>query len=496
LNSQRMPNWLAKRALLTPKRIALRTDEKTWTFAELNMRSCKTAQRVAQFGANKHDHVALLVQNSMLMAEVIHALEYLGAVLILLNTRLTSYELAWQVKDANASYLIYDEAFEKQADAIMMQIPDLKIVSLTELLELQGMDVLLSHEFALDQVHTIIYTSGTTGHPKGVMLTYGNHWWSAIGSSLNLGLHMSDCWLLCVPMYHVSGLSILMRNIIYGITVEVHEEFNPVKVNEAIRHRQITMISVVSVMLTQMLHNLGPANYPETLRCVLLGGGFVPQSLIAQCKQHNIPLFQTYGMTETASQIATLSPDFLQLKPDSAGKALFPVQMKIVKENTEQLPMEEGEIIVKGPNVTKGYIRNQAETEKMIHDGWLFTGDWGYLDEDGFLYVLDRRADLIISGGENIYPAEVESMILRHPAIEDAGVIGMEDKKWGKVPVAFVKQKDGMQIKEEELFDFCRQRLAGYKVPMAFYFINELPRNASNKLLRMRLHELLPNRRL
>ncbi|MFZ5944648.1 MAG: o-succinylbenzoate--CoA ligase [Bacillota bacterium] len=491
MSSERMPNWLHKRATLTPERIALRAEDKAWTFTKLNKRSQKTAQRFAQLGVRDGDHVALLVNNSFHTVEIIHALEYLGVIIVLLNTRLTSYELAWQLKDSGTTYLIYDNDHEETVSAIMLQNPAIQTVTTKQLLALQGIDTPLKYEFDLDQVHTIIYTSGTTGQPKGVMLTYGNHWWSTIGSSLNIGLHIDDCWLLCVPMFHVSGLSILIRSVIYGITVDLHQFFDPIKVNEAIQHNQVTIISVVSVMLSQMFSALGDSSYPNTLRCVLLGGGSVPQPLLEQSKKRNIPLFQTYGMTETASQIVTLGPDYLISKLGSAGKPLFPSQLKIVKDGKELKAGEVGEIIVKGPNVTKGYYRNQAEMGKVVKDGWLYTGDLGYLDEDGFLFVLDRRSDLIISGGENIYPAEVESVILKHPAVEDAGVIGRLDEKWGKVPIAFIKLKPGEKVKAEELFDFCHRRLAKYKVPVAFNFVNELPRNASNKLLRRKLLDLL-----
>jgi O-succinylbenzoic acid--CoA ligase len=487
-----MPNWLTKRALLTPGRVALRTGDQVWTFAELDQRSRKTAHQLAKFGVKKDDHIALLVHNSMQTVEIIHALEYLGAVIVLLNTRLTPCDLVWQLLDSNTVFLLYDQDNQETIRAIMSINPGLQSISTKQLFEMPGTEVPLIHEFELDKIHTIIYTSGTTGHPKGVLLTYGNHWWSAIASTINLGLHASDCWLLCLPIFHVSGLSILMRNIIYGITVEIHQQFAPQKVNESILHCQVTIISVVSVMLIQMLRDLGSESYPDTLRCVLLGGGPVPQSLLELGKQRNIPMFQTYGMTETASQIATLGPDYIRIKPGSAGKALFPVQLKIMKEGMEQIPGEEGEIVVKGPIVMKGYYRNQAET--VIIDGWLYTGDWGYLDEDGFLYLLDRREDLIISGGENIYPAEIESVLLKHPAVEDAGVAKIADQKWGQAPVAFVKRKVGEQVQEEDLLLFCRQRLAGYKVPIAFYFVNELPRSAANKLLRRKLLDFLPKK--
>ncbi|MBS3987029.1 MAG: o-succinylbenzoate--CoA ligase [Erysipelothrix sp.] len=487
MSSEKMPNWLHKRSELTPERIALRSEDEQYTFAQLNEGSKKMAQRLARLGVKENDHVALLMNNNICTVEIIHGLEYLGAVMVLLNTRLTSFELTWQLKDSKTTFLIYDGDYEETVAVVVLGNHALQVAAVDQLLALKGKDAPLKYEIALEQLHTIIYTSGTTGNPKGVMLTYGNHWWSAVASALNLGLHNNDCWLLCVPVFHVSGLSILMRSVIYGISVDIHEAFDPVKVNKAIKHNQISIISVVGVMLTRMLGELIDLSYPDTLRCVLLGGGSVPQSLLQQSKKGNIPVFQTYGMTETASQIATLGPDYLTSKLGSAGKALFPAQLKIIKDEKEQGAGEVGEIVVKGPNVTKGYYGNQQETSKTIKDGWLYTGDMGYKDEDGFLYVLDRRSDLIISGGENVYPAEIESVILMHPAVEDAGVAGRYDEKWGKAAVAFVKVKGNQKVTEEELREFCRMKLAGYKVPAAFNFVDELPRNAANKLLRRKL---------
>lgn len=487
MSSEKMPNWLHKRAELTPERIALRSEDVKYTFDQLNEGSIKMAQKLAGLGIRENDHVALLMNNNISTVEIIHGLEYLGAVMVLLNTRLTAFELAWQLQNSKTAFLIYDGDYEETLTTIMLDNQSIQTASVEELLALNRKDASLKYEFALEQVHTIIYTSGTTGNPKGVMLTYGNHWWSAIASSLNLGLHNNDCWLLCVPVFHVSGLSILMRSVIYGISVDIHKAFDPVKINKAIKHNQVSIISVVSIMLTRMLDELIDLSYPSTLRCVLLGGGPVPQDLLLQSQKRNIPVFQTYGMTETASQIATLGPEYLTSKLGSAGKALFPAQLKIIKDEKEQKAGEAGEIVVKGPNVTKGYYGNQQETNKAIKDGWFYTGDLGYKDEDGFLYVLDRSDDLIISGGENVYPAEIESVILMHPAVEDVGVAGRNDEKWGKAPVAFVKVKSNQKVTEEELREFCRMKLAGYKVPTDFYFVDELPRNAANKLLRRKL---------
>ncbi|MED5077855.1 AMP-binding protein, partial [Geobacillus stearothermophilus] len=217
-----------------------------------------------------------------------------------------------------------------------------------------------------------------------------------------------------------------------------------------------------------------------------------PRPLLEACKEKGIPVYQTYGMTETASQIATLAPEYSLTKLGSAGKPLFPAELCILKDGKPAAPHEAGEIVVKGPNVTKGYWQRPEATAQAIRGGWFFTGDIGYLDEDGFLYVLDRRSDLIISGGENVYPAEVEAVLLSHPDVEEAGVTGVENETWGQVPYAFVRLKRGASPDEAALRAFCRERLAKYKVPARIYFVDELPRNAAQKLLRRELKRLIP----
>lgn len=501
-----MPNWLHKRASLTPDRIAVRTQEQSLTFYELNQRALQTARGLQGQGVRLGDKVALLLRNSLDFVVWMHALTYVGAGMVMLNTRLTAYELAWQLQDSGAKLLLFDAAhIEKAADLLEnplwqgRQIQALaveegkawqeKFLSETESCA-AGLNLQL--EIQMANVHTLLYTSGTTGHPKGVQLSYSNHWWSAIGSALNLGLHAEDEWLCCVPLFHVSGLSILMKNVIYGMPVFLLESFDPNQVNQAILSGKVTLISVVGTMLSRMLDALGEASYPAALRCLLLGGGPAPLPILEACVKRKIPVYQTYGMTETGSQIVTLSPEYMISKLGSAGKPLFPAQLRIEAEGTSARVGEIGEIVVKGPNVTRGYWKREEATRTAIREGWLYTGDLGYLDQDGFLYVVDRRSDLIISGGENVYPAEVEEVLLGHHAIAEAGVTGSVSEVWGQVPVAFVKIRDGLEFQEEEILTFCRERLAKYKVPAKLYQVTHLPRNASNKLLRRKLLELLP----
>ncbi|MFC0298294.1 o-succinylbenzoate--CoA ligase [Geobacillus jurassicus] len=481
-----MPNWLKQRAFLTPERIAVSDGKQAKTFAELYEAAAAWARRLARAGVKEGDIVALLMKNRIEMIEMVHALFFLGARVLLQNVRLTSYELGWQLDDSGARLVIADEELAGRLAG------DGRVLTVGALAALPEADVSLKETCDLEETATIMYTSGTTGTPKGVLQTYGNHWWSAVGSALNLGLHERDCWLAAVPLFHISGLSIAMRSVIYGMPMRLQASFDPKEANEWIMRGDVTIMSVVAAMLQRMVSELGEARYPDTFRCMLLGGGPAPRPLLEACKEKGIPVYQTYGMTETASQIVTLAPEYSLTKLGSAGKPLFPAELCIIKDGQPARPHEAGEIVVKGPNVAKGYLHRPEATAQAIRDGWFYTGDIGYVDEDGFLYVLDRRSDLIISGGENVYPAEVEAVLLSHPDVEEAGVTGVEDETWGQVPYAFVRLKRGAAADEAALRAFCRERLAKYKVPARIYFVDELPRNAAQKLLRRELKRLIP----
>jgi o-succinylbenzoate---CoA ligase len=480
---QLMPNWLRQRAELTPDRLAVKTMNEQVTFKQLYINVQQRARLLSSYGVEKGQHVAILMKNSMVMVETIHAVLSIGAVAVMLNTRLTDQELTWQILDVEAVHVICNAEFKHKVSGVNK----VKIIVSEEINRVETCEEFAEVDYATNQVATIMYTSGTTGHPKGVMQTFGNHWSSAVGSALNLGIQPHDRWLLAVQLFHISGLSILMRSVIYGMGIVLHERFDASNMNQAIMYDKVTIVSVVTTMLQQMLDDLENEQYPSTFRCMLAGGGPVPKSLLEECQSRDIPVYQTYGMTETASQVVTLTPEHSMTKIGSAGKPLFSCQIKIMKDGKECFANEEGEIVVKGPNVTKGYWKREEATNKALHDGWLHTGDQGFKDEEGFLFVLDRRSDLIISGGENVYPAEIEAVLVSHPKIKDAGVVGVEDKKWGQSPHAFVVLREEMT--KIELQQFCKSRLASYKVPKEISFLDELPRNASNKLLRRELKD-------
>lgn len=475
-----MPNWLMQRAFLTPERIAIETKETSITFRELHEEVVALTEHLSHLQITKGTKVAVLMKNSIEMVTVIHALSYVGAVAVLLNTRLSGEELLWQMEDAEVICCITDQSF--QTERVLVH-------TLDEVKKGPKNSVSIQNDFPSHDVMTVLYTSGTTGNPKGVLLTYGNHWASAVGSALNLGVREDDCWLSCLPLFHVGGLSLLIKNVIYGMRILFVPKYDPDFIHEALQTKGVTIISVVSKMLMDLLERLKNDMYPKSLRCVLLGGGPAPLPLLETCVAKEIPVYQTYGMTETASQICTLSSDYMLSKVGSAGKPLFSCQLKIMKDGEELPPYAEGEIVAKGPNITNGYLNREDATRDAIQDGWLHTGDIGYKDEEGFLYVLDRRSDLIISGGENIYPAQIEEVLLAHESIAEAGVVGKKDEVWGEVPIAFVVKSS--DVTEEDIIKFCEEKLARYKVPKAVYFLNELPRTASKKLLRRELRQLV-----
>jgi o-succinylbenzoate---CoA ligase len=495
------PDWLRQRALSTPERPAVISSVGTQTFKELDDSVEVMTEGLLAQGVKRGELIALLAANSALWGSAVHAVARAGCVLVPLNLRLAEAEMAWQLQDCGAAGLLVDGANAERGRALAQRASlspgpgsetcELNVIALEELGAFAPNDPgseRTSVRFDLAATQSVLYTSGTTGRPKGAMLTFGNHFWSATASALNLGLMPDDRWLACLPLFHAGGLAILWRSVINGIPVIIHESFDPVRVNRAIDDDGVTIVSVVANMLRRMLEERGARPYPASLRCVLLGGGPASELLLRQCTELGVPVISTYGLTETASQVATLDPRDALRKIGSAGKPLFGMEVRIVSDSGEECsPGAVGEIVVRGPTVTPGYLNRPEATAAALRDGWLYTGDIGYLDDEGYLYVLDRRDDLIVSGGENVYPAEVESVLESHPDVAEAGVYGRPDERWGQVVMAVVVVREGTSISPEELIAHCWGRLAGYKTPIQVQFVSALPRNAAGKLLRRRL---------
>jgi O-succinylbenzoic acid--CoA ligase len=387
------------------------------------------------------DRVATTLPPGLAFAELLHALPLLGASLVPLNTRLTDAERRWQLEDSGARLCVEEPLDGEEADPRLRDQVD------------------------PDSEHSVIYTSGTTGRPSAVSLTHRNHTAGALASAWNLGVHPDDRWLCVLPLFHVGGLAILLRSAIYGTTAVIHEGFDPELVKRAFEQGEVTLASLVPTMLRRLV-DTGLERAPA-LRAVLLGGGPVPRDLLEWSAEHDFPALQTYGMTQTSSQIATLTAHEAVRRSGSAGKPLLGVELRT---------SDEGEILARGPMVSPGALDSQ--------DGWLHTGDRGRLDEDGYLWVEGRLKDVIVTGGENVACAEVERTLEEHPAVVEAAVVGLPDAEWGEVVTAFVVLNGGT---EDDLIAHCRERLAGYKVPRSLHVVDALPRNAAGKLLRREL---------
>ncbi|HZJ01407.1 MAG TPA: o-succinylbenzoate--CoA ligase [Gemmatimonadaceae bacterium] len=468
-------DWIATRAETIPDRVALSVGERSWSFAELDAEISTLARKLGSAGIGEGDRVATILHNGILAAMLPHALLRLSATLVPLNVRLSEAEIAWQIADVNPRLVIVEERTRHLcADAI----DTIKLAAIIP----APVEFQMSHRS--EHVAAIIYTSGTTGRPKGAMLTLGNFWWSAAGSALNLGVSEDDRWIACLPLFHVGGLSIVFRSAIYGTCVVVHDGFDAAAINADI-DRGATLVSVVSVMLERLLDDRATETFPPSFRCALVGGGPTPRMLLERCISVGLPVAHTYGLTETCSQAATLSPADAIRKLGSAGIPLHPNEIRI--------DGSEGEILVRGPIVMSGYYNNPEASERVLEGGWLHTGDIGRLDSEGFLYVLDRRDDLIITGGENVYPAEVESALLAHDSVVEAAVIGVEDSTWGQRVVAVARVHRA--VDQQDLAAHCRTLLAAYKVPREFRFTNEpLPRTASGKIRRALLRDSITKR--
>ena len=475
------PNWILQRAYLTPTRKGLTFENKSWTFQEIGEISLVRAQQLTAVGIKKKDRVAILGSNHPSLIFMMYGCLNLQCEMVLLNRKLTSEELLYQIKDAAIDFVIVED------EAVNLLPKGVNFILFSHIEKADWLSVEIEKEWSPDQTISIMYTSGTTGFPKGVRQTVGNHQSSALASALNLGLSEEDAWLCAVPLFHISGFSILVRSLLYGNEIKLYRNFDRDQAVLDIAQGEVTYMSAVAVMIERILDGLEERGLHASckFKAILGGGGSVPVHYLQRAQQVQLTIFQTYGMTETSSQTATLSNADALRKIGSVGKPLFFNQVKIADTS---LPNTEGEILIRGPHVTPGYIGRYAD-RSTTEDGWLHTGDIGYLDEDGYLYVVDRRADLIISGGENIYPAEIENALMSHPAIREAGVCGIENATWGQVPIAFIVLHS--VVTEEELVQFCSERLAKYKIPKGFYFVDYLPRNASNKLMRRKLIELI-----
>ncbi|TGY64326.1 o-succinylbenzoate--CoA ligase [Limosilactobacillus reuteri] len=468
-------NWLLKQAATLPNQIAIDDGNERLSFAELKKQVEVLVGKIDHL--NPGSRVGLLATNTLMSYKLALAIMCSGRTIVWLNWRLAGEELERQIKDSGLQLCLVENSLWRSGMTNPFKSYSAFLITSADPGELIPV-------FKSNWVASIMYTSGTTGKPKGVLQTFGNHFYSAVSSALNLGLSSADKWLCVAPIFHISGFSIIMRGLIYGMTVRLVEKFGAEEIERILANETVTIMSVVPFMLKKLIQQQNKTNthYNSAFRCMLLGGGTIDRETLEICLQRSIPVVQCYGMTETCSQIVALRSADALLKLGSVGQPLFSTQLKLSKD---------GEILLKTPALTPGYLNLPDKLPSKMIDGWYRTGDIGHLDKEGYLYIDGRADEMLISGGENIFPQEVEQVYQRYPQINEVAVVGQTDPVWGQVPVAFVVSD--RRLSTTKLMNYGYEHLARYKVPQHYIFVSELPKNASGKIRRFMLREKLNN---
>jgi len=493
--STRAFDWIAHHARNTPTDIACVDlhEQRRLTYRAFDERIARLAAWLRATGVGRGDRAAILAQNCTDVFELQFACARLGAIFVPLNWRLTVPELSFILGDATPRVLIHDPEFAEAAQALVAVVPGLRLLprggpdSAYER-ALRDTDPLARAEIVThDDISTIMYTSGTTGHPKGAMITHGMTFWNVVnlGGPAEVAFH--SVLLTVLPLFHTGGLNCYANPVFHaGGTVLVPRVFEP---GEALR-----LFADPEVGLT---HFFGvPAHYQfmlqhpdfdktdlSRIKVAGVGGAPMPLPLLQAWQARGVALNQGYGMTETSPAVLVLDRRDAARKIGSAGLPVLHTEVRIVDEQGRDVPVGEmGELWVRGPNVTPGYWQRPDANKASFTDGWLHTGDAARVDEDGFYYIVDRTKDMYISGGENVYPAEVESVLYQLPELAEAAIIGVPDERWGEVGKAIVVVKPGQRLSAEQILDHCCDRLARYKLPRSIEFVDALPRNATGKV--------------
>ncbi|MDQ3786013.1 MAG: long-chain fatty acid--CoA ligase, partial [Actinomycetota bacterium] len=478
---QGIGSWPARRARMSPHQVAVVHGDRALTYRELSERANRVAHLLAGRGVGCGDRVAYLGQNEPRFLETMFGTAMLGAIFVPLNTRLAAPELDYILADCGASVLV------KATDHALA--PGVRhVLDPATYEEQEAATTPVDEPVASDDIAMIMYTSGTTGRPKGAALSHANIHWNTVNVLIDVDIAGDEVTLVNAPMFHVAALNqTVLPTFLKGGTV-VLDSFDPVRTLTAIARHRVTYLFGVPAMFQAV------ANTPEwadadlsSVRTLICGGAPVPESVITTYQERGLVFLQGYGLTESSPSALFLRAADSTRKVGSAGTPCFFTDVRVLDAKGADVPPGvPGEVVLHGPNVMTGYWNKPAETAAVLSsDGWLRTGDIAVSDEDGFLYIRDRVKDVIISGGENVYPAEVEDALHRHPAVLDCAVIGVPDERWGEVGRAIVVVREA--VEPAELLTFLDGRIARYKIPKSVVFADELPRTASGKLLKSAL---------
>ena len=492
-----------------PDKQAMQFDGRSTTYRELDQHSNRVANGLLAAGVQRNARVAFLGKSSDYFYQVVLGCAKSGAVFVGVNWRLAALEVAYILNDSKTEVLFVGPYFHAVAESIKDQVPSLKlIVSMAEHAQWPGFvdwrnaqpDSDPALAVTADDVAVQMYTSGTTGHPKGVQLMHRSFFdiWrqpqnpdGAINATDSNGVY-----LVALPVFHMAGLAWGLRGIREGARTVIMREFDADETLELIQQQRVTQLVLVPAAIRMLVqHPKAHETDFSSMQCVRYGASPIPLDLLREAVDlFRCGFLQAYGMTETGGSATYLPPadhdPAGNERMRSAGKALPGVRIKVIDADGRELPPRQtGEICVASPSNMKGYWNLPEETARTMIDGFVHTGDAGFLDEDGYLYVQDRIKDMIVSGGENIYPAEVENALFGHPAVADVAVIGVPDDRWGEAVKAVVVLQPGATASADEITDFARERIASFKLPKTVDFVAELPRNAAGKVLKRELRQ-------
>lgn len=485
-----MSDPIAEHASTRPDATALvdASSGSTWTFAELSADIESVASRLSALDIARGDHVAILSETRPGVARAFFACWRLGAIAVPLNARHTAAERRAQLELVDPDVLLVAPPQQPAVDALDLDYPVRRIgpgtaeASESPLLSTEPVAETVPADLSQGDDVAYLFTSGTTGTPKAVRLTHGNFTAAADAHRARFGVKADDRWLCPLSTYHMGGLAVIVRSAFYGTTAVLQRTdrgFDPTRTRNDLTTYDCTAVSLVPVQLRRLLDD---GRLPGSLRFVLTGGAPTPPELVERAHQRDVPVCPSYGMTETTAQVATPTPTQAAKRPASVGRPLDGVVVSLrTDDGTPVETGDPGEIVVRGPTVTPGYADDEQESDPDVvfdEDGF-HTGDVGRMDDGGRLYVLNRREDRIITGGENVHPGEVADVLTRHPGIETATVLGMPHATWGEQVTALAVPTDDSSIDSEQLRSYAREHLADYKVPKMVAFVDELPRTAS-----------------